>query len=906
MLSLLCAAFLTQTPTLPPYWTNPPMESRIRAYWWWLNGNVTEASITRDLEEMRDKGFGGAILCDANGAEQEGNAPVPHGPDFFSPAWRTLYRHTLKEADRLNLEISLNIQSGWNLGGPMVKASDAAKKLVWSEVTIRNSPLLSGGEGTGVRGPEALQSPPTPKHTDPYYQDLFILAYPLRPNARPLTLLPEKSLQKALGWSAPDTSPLLSDLPSDPSEPKIDPKEVIDLTNKLRPDGTLDWTPPKGEWRILRIGCTVGDHARVSTSSDGWKGYAIDPYDKGAFDRYWNAVVEPLIADAKGHPSLRYLHTDSWEVEAASWTPTLRAEFKKRRGYDLLTYLPIMAGALVGGRENSNRFLFDFRRTMGDLAIAHHYAPFRDYAHRHGLLIHPESGGPHSSPIDAQQCLGMDDAPMSEFWARSWTHRVKDEDRFFVKQPASAAHTYGHPLVLAEGFTTIGPHWQETLWNNLKPSFDRALTEGLNRLVWHAFVCSPESEGLPGQQYFAGTHLNPNVTWWSRSKPFFDYLNRCQALLQRGKPVADVLVYYGDNVPNFTQLRSSDPAKIGPGLDYDVITADALLTRAKAEKGRIVMPDGMSYRELILPQAKAISLPVLQKALALSKAGVPVSGAAYTQATGLRGRDTEVQSLAKQLPTQRTPTPPDFESEKPLNWVHRREGETEIYFVSNPASTAVSTTASFRVASKTPELWDAVNGEAHYSPSTERNGRTTVPLNLQPYGSTFVVFRNPGGTPSQPSPTLVIKELAGPWAVSFDPKWGGPASVGFDRLTSWTDRPEPGIRYYSGTATYRQTFDSPTGSSPTWLDLGSVAEIATIRLNGQDLGTVWAPPFRVPLGNALRAKGNVLEIEIINFWPNRIIGDAVLGTHFTKTNVRKLTKDTALMPSGLLGPVTLQ
>ncbi len=899
MLSLLCAAFLLQTPTLPPYWTNPPMESRIRAYWWWLNGNVTEASITRDLEGMREKGFGGAILCDANGAEQEGNAPVPHGPDFFSPAWRSLYRHALKEADRLGLEISLNIQSGWNLGGPMVKASEAAKKLVWSEVTIHDSPRPPRGEGPGVRGPE------TPKHTDRFYQDLFVLAYPSRPSAKPITLLPEKSLQKALGWSAPDTSPLLSDTEGDPNEPKIDRREVIDLTKRLRPDGTLNWSPPKGDWRILRIGCTVGDHAHVSTSSDGWKGYAIDPYDKSAFDRYWNAVVEPLIADAKGHPSLRYLHTDSWEVEAASWTPTLREEFKKRRGYDLLAYLPIMAGTLVGGREESNRFLFDFRRTMGDLAIAHHYAPFRTYAHRHGLLIHPESGGPHSSPIDAQQCLGMDDAPMSEFWAKSWTHRITDEDRFFVKQPASAAHTYGHPLVLAEGFTTIGPHWQETLWNNLKPSFDRALTEGLNRLVWHAFVCSPESEGLPGQQYFAGTHLNPNVTWWNRSKPFFDYLNRCQAMLQRGKPVADVLVYYGDNVPNFTQLRSSDPAGIGRGYDYDVITADALLSRARAERGRIVMPDGMSYRELVLPETKAISLPVLQKALALARAGVPISGPAYTQATGLHGQDTEVQRLAKALSAQRVQIPPDFESKQPLNWIHRRDGETEIFFVSNPSPSAALADATFRVSGKTPELWNPVTGEACYSASTERNGRTTVQLNLQPYDSAFVVFRKSGGTPPESRQTRLIKELDGPWTVSFDPKWGGPASATFDRLASWTDRPEPGIRYYSGTATYRLTFDQPAGATPTMLDLGAVAEIATVRLNGQDLGTVWAPPFRVPIGNALRAKSNQLEIEVINFWPNRIIGDAVLGTHFTRTNVRKLTKDASLMPSGLLGPVTI-
>jgi hypothetical protein len=173
------------------------------------------------------------------------------------------------------------------------------------------------------------------------------------------------------------------------------------------------------------------------------------------------------------------------------------------------------------------------------------------------MQIHPESGGPHAVPIDAQQCLGFNDAPMSEFWAWSWRHRVGDTNRFFVKQPASAAHAYGRKLVLAEGFTTIGPHWQETIWDNLKPSFDHALCEGLNLLVWHAFVCSPPEAGMPGIQYFAGAHLNPNSTWWSRSGPFFDYINRCQWMLQQGLFVADAAYYYGDHVPNFTQLNAS-------------------------------------------------------------------------------------------------------------------------------------------------------------------------------------------------------------------------------------------------------------------------------------------------------------------------------------------------------------
>src|SRR5699024_2961541 len=198
----------------------------------------------------------------------------------------------------------------------------------------------------------------------------------------------------------------------------------------------------------------------------------------------------------------------------------------------------------------------------------------------YNLLIHPESGGPHAVPIDAQHNLGFNDIPMSEFWARSWTHRVEDEERFFVKQPASAAHTYGHKLVMAEGFTTLGPHWQETIWDNLKRSFDKAACEGLNLLVWHAFSCSPKEMGMPGQDSHAETHFTPNLTWWSRSEACLSYINRCQAMLQHGQFVADVLYYYGDHVPNFSQLKSSDPADVLPGYDYDVLTEEVMLDRA--------------------------------------------------------------------------------------------------------------------------------------------------------------------------------------------------------------------------------------------------------------------------------------------------------------------------------------
>jgi hypothetical protein len=1084
-----------QTDELAQGFANPPNGVRLRAYWWWLNGNVTKAAITRDLEEMKAKGFGGAVIFDAGGAEQDGNDRVPHGPTFFTPEWRELYKHTLREADRLGLEISLNILSGWNLGGPVVKAEDAAKKLTYTET------LASGPTNYN----RAL---PMPKTRDKFYHDIAVVAYRTRSPAslpayvgitassaqpehsaemardgqpdtcwvsagtkpgqgpstehpewiqlgfsnavrgaivkvagrpgygprecdlqvssdgrsfrsvrrfsmadgepatvtvddaraafirivilaaydrgspdsprnvqiselsffskdHPLSVLPhqpirnwsQKAVYSPLSFSAPDTTPLFEEFPAVAGEEDTRAADVLDLTSKLSRDGILRWDVPAGTWQILRLGCTIGDHSHVSTCSDGWQGYALDVLDAGAFQRYWDTVVEPLIADAGplAGRTLKYLHTDSWEVEPLNWTPTLRGEFRKRRGYDPLPFYPVLAGSIVDSRPVSDRFLNDFRKTLGDLAIDNHYRIFRDLAHKHGLQIHPESGGPHAVPIDAQRCLGMDDAPMSEFWAWSWTHRIGDTNRFFVKQPASAAHTYGHLLVVAEGFTDIGLHWQESLSENLKPAFDQALCEGMNLLVWHAFVCSPAEMGIPGQQYFAGTHFNPNSTWWSKSGAFLAYIDRCQFLLQQGGFVADACYYYGDHVPNFAQLKRSDPAHVLPGYDYDVVTEDVLLTRMSVRGGRIVLPDGMSYRVLVLPDRTGISLPVLRKLKELVKAGATVIGPKPIQTYSLTDYphcDAEVARLADELwgqapsasPLQRPfgkgrvihgktarevlladGVKPDFDyrageqsgtaSPQPASL---SAGDTEIYFVANRLGRWEEADCAFRVMGKAPELWDAVSGvirpAAAYS---QKDGQTSLPLQFAPYGSMFVVFRKPLAQAANTAsgrnfPAFATPyQITGPWTVQFDPKWGGPESAVFDQLVNWTQRPEDGIKYFSGTATYRKTFDLPEtlrqpGQHLT-LDLGDVKNLAEVRLNGKNLGILWTVPFRVDVTGVVKPAGNSLEIEVVNFWPNRIIGDQSLSPdkRLTRTNIRKLTKTTPLMDSGLLGPVRI-
>jgi hypothetical protein len=254
----------------------------------------------------------------------------------------------------------------------------------------------------------------------------------------------------------------------------------------------------------------------------------------------------------------------------------------------------------------------------------------------------------------------------------------------------------------------------------------------------------------------------------------------------------------------------------------------------------------------------------------------------------------------------------------PPAYFHRTMNVTELYFVASRWTNVASARYAFRVSGKAPELWNAVTGERRFVAAyEERGGRTFVPLDFDPCGSWFVVFREPAAkhraSAKSNSPTFApLQEISGPWTVRFDTNWGGPAAVQFDQLVSWPERPEPGIKFYSGTAIYQTTFDLPQSAighrpSAFLLDLGRVHELAEVRLNGKSCGVTWSPPFRVDITSSVKPGANTLEIEVVNFWPNRIIGDASLPKEqrLTRTNIRKLTKDTKLMESGLLGPVRL-
>jgi hypothetical protein len=759
---------------------DPPVSARMQCYWWWLNGNTTPETITRDLEEMKQKGYGGVMIVDANGADQNGNRDVPAGPMFGSPEWTVLYLHALDTAAKLDLTVSLNILSGWNLGGPMVRPEEASKILTWSHLT--------------VEGPKSIaQQLPQPATSNGFYRQIAVLAYPLQHGAalagqagdqgrKPIRALAMKSAALETGFSMPDSIPLLEDFAAVPGEQDTDLKDVRDISNEVQPDGTLRWDVPAGEWEILCIGYTDSD-AKVSTSSGAWQGLAIDYMDHTAFDSYWDRVVVPLLAVSKPYlgKSLKYLVTDSWELGGTNWTARFRDEFTRRRGYDPLPYLPVVAGRIVEDRDTSNRFLADLRRTVGDLIVSEHYDVFAEHAARYGLGIHPESGGPHGAPIDALETFRSSAFPQTEFWAMSVEHRTAPRERFFVKEAASAAHIYGKNVASDEGMTSIGPQWSESIGRDLKPTFDQALTEGMNLLIWHQFTSAPKENGLPGYEYFAGTHLNTNVTWWPEAGAFIGYINRCDFLLQQGQPVADLLYYYGDHVPNFVRLKQDDPAHVLPGYDYDVTDEDALLNRLRMDNGRIVTPEGIAYKMLALPATSTISLPVLRKIEQYVRDGGVVIGMPPARTTGLASRNVtnELRQTVAAMWGEcdgRTLQShvygkgfvyctndaravlaarhiiPDFEyqvisGKGQLDYIHRQRGDVDIYFVRNTGGQPVLAQVDFRTQGKSPELWHPESGaiESDLLYGMTADGRTRLPLWLEGYGSVFIVFHRKAG-----------------------------------------------------------------------------------------------------------------------------------------------------------------
>jgi len=950
-------------------------------YWWWFNGLVDEAGITRDLEEFRAKGMGAVLLV--NSAGGLGGVPFPQGAKFLSDEWKALYRHAMKEAKRLGIAVGINLSSGWCMGGPWIDAKHAGRWYLQSTLQVQGPHKFSGKLPLpeSSAGYDHVFNPPGYKEylhlplEQLDYQDTSIVALPT-PHAEQYSIDGERKTLLAAKANRKDASnfalatnimgPTRSEWKVEEQDRAIAPEQVVDLTKYVSSDGILEWEVPPGNWTIVRTGHRMTG-SRLMIAQPEADGLSIDWFDRAGVDLQFENLGKIFLEEAaKVGAKPVYFCDDSFEDGFPNWTDKILEKFKHYRGYDAQPYLPTLSGFIIGSAEISDRFLNDYRKTIADCMADEHYGHFADLCHQHGLLVQNEAAGPSRSGticLDGLKNLGRSDFPMGEFWLGPkhedqstltddqpyGVSRLDKEQNKVTKMAASAAHIYGKQTASAEAFTTMR-HWLDYP-GSLKQALDRAYCEGINRIAVHTSTATRPKDGKPGYEYGAGTHFNPNVTWWEKSGAFFSYIARCQYLLQSGKFVADVLFYNGDIAPNLVEQKHVDPS-LGKGYDYDVCNDEVLLTRLSVKGGWIVLPDGMRYRLLVLPDDTRMPLVVAKKIKTLIADGATVIGPPPATDTGLLHYptcDQEIQALASDVwgmvdgkrvtrrnygkglvvygesireVLQKDGTMPDIEysgEDVWLDYIHRTTEEAEVYFLTNRKNQQAKAAVLFRVKGRKPEIWDPVSGQLAQPLFEEKAGRIAISFDLAAFQSVFVVFpKRSNGAKLQGKAWLwqggktlpILKQIAGPWNVAFDPEWGGPEQVVFHTLVDWSKHEDKRIRYYAGKAVYVTAFHLtalPKAGDTLLLDLGIVKNIAQVWVNGKDLGTIWTAPWQVDISAVVKSGQNELKVEVINLWLNRLIGDAALPKEQRLTNTNIVFKpDEPLLPSGLLGPVVIQ
>jgi len=736
------------------------------------------------------------------------------------------------------------------------------------------------------------------------------------------------------------------------------PATVLDLTDRMRPDGSLDWSAPPGEWVVLRIGYTLTGAMNRPASPEG-TGLEVDKLDAAAVRRYMDhylSMYRDATAGKMGREGLRAMMFDSWEASFANWTPGVIADFKRLRGYDPTPWLPALAGFVVDTPEKSDAFLWDWRRTLSDLLRDNHYEQLTRMLHDVGMVRYGEAHEEIFATMgDGMEMKRSADVPMGAMWQEMTPGKIETGYFADLTESASVAHIWGQNTTAAEALTG-GPPFGSTPWM-LKPTADAILIAGVNRFVIHTSTHQPVDKG-PGLTLGVGQYFTRNETWAEQAKPWVDYLSRASFLLQQGQAVSDVAIFYGEAGPVIAGYRDMLPA-VPEGYRYDYVNADAIRTRLSVDGDALVTPTGMRYRMLYLGAGtERVSLPVLQRLADLVRQGAVLVGERPLGSPSLaddpaqvkavldalwpggaaadvgRGRVFATHSLAEALSAQGVA--PDFTYAGSVGgevlFIHRRLADGEAYFLSNRRDRPERhMEVSFRTIGRAPELWDPASGTTRPLPYRFAGGRTLVPLDFDPFGSMFVVFRKPTAAPAQeiaPPQVRPVARVEGPWRVTFQPGRGAPDHLDFASLVDFRDHPDPGVRYFSGVATYARDVVLPkrAASERLWLDLGQVADLAEVWINGELAGTAWKPPYRLDIGAHVRPGRNHIEIRVVNTWVNRLIGDAQPGVtqkitftaadgrvpagmnpaSFQRSQRMPYPADAPLRPSGLLGPVTIE
>lgn len=735
------------------------------------------------------------------------------------------------------------------------------------------------------------------------------------------------------------------DAAADPREAGTAPSRIVDLTGKLAADGTLRWTPPKGKWKILRLGWSltgIENHPATAEAT----GLEVDKYDSGAVRRYLHTYLsnyESAVGkDAMGARGVRALVTDSTEVGASNWTPRMLEQFRRLRGYDARPWLPALAGLVIGDRARTDAFLYDYRRTLAELAASEHYGTVAAVARERGMKVYGEA------LESARVALGDDmamrrhaDIPMAAMWTYRPDLGPNPTAIADMRGAASVAHVYGQNLVAAESMTSAMAPWAFAP-ADLRPMIDTEFANGVNLPVIHTSVHQPLGDDRkPGLSLaIFGQYFNRNETWAGMARPWVDYMARSAWLLQQGRFYADVAYFYGEEAPLVTLYKAGQPADAPRRHAYDFVNADALAEALSVKDGDLVAKGGARYRVLYLGgSSRRMTLATLRRLYALATQGATIVGQApvgspalgddpqrfaalvkrmwggkATRAVG-KGRVVDSRDVEAVLAT--LGQAPDVEyagsGGTSLSFVHRRLDDGDLYFIVNRTAAPVSTEALFNVHGKAAEFWHADSGRSEPAGYRMQGGRTAVPLALGAGESVFVVFRKAAASPSAaPAAKPVWTQAAvldAGWQVDFD-GLGAPAPIADGAPGSLADSADPQVKYFSGTSIWRRRFDLPAGAAPGTpmrLDLGRVGDVAEVIVNGRSAGIAWKQPFEVDIGELVVAGANTVEVRVANLWVNRLIGDAQPGARkVTFTAAPTYTADAPLRPAGLVGPVTLR
>lgn len=718
----------------------------------------------------------------------------------------------------------------------------------------------------------------------------------------------------------------------------VSPSDVLDISDKMDHDGLLTWDVPEGDWTIQRFGMTPTGTKNAPSAPQG-KGYEVDKANKKFvkfhYEQYIGELLKRIPEESKS--AFKYVIADSYEMGSQNWTDGFEDRFVVKFGYNPKKYLPVFSGRVVGSVEESERFLWDLRRSVAD-AVAYEYTGgLREASNEDNLQLWLENYGHWGFPSEFLMYGGQSDLVSGEFWNEGTLGDIE------CKSASSAAHIYGKERVSAEAFTAAHRSYvrHPAL---LKKRGDWSYTEGVNHFVLHLYIHQPDDKRVPGVNAWFSTEFNRHNTWFEKSKAYFDYLRRCQHLLQQGKYAADVCYFIGENTPIMTGVRNPE---LPDGYSYDYINAEVIMDRLSVKDGKFILPDGMTYSLMVLPPFDTMRPELLKKIEDLVSQGGKIYGQAPLKSPSLENypkSDATVQALSSKmwggkrekvkkygqghiidglglkdaLQELKIDKDVNLNSNVPVLWTHRTMPGMEIYFLTNQSDEEVNILPSFRVSGMKPQLWDAVTGEIRPLKEYNQNkGRTTVPIKMKAQQSWFVIFTNKDSTGStegyttnfpQPTVTQTIEES---WQVDFKNKDIGPSEVvEFPSLTDWIMHKNDKIKYYSGTAVYTSTFNykNMEQTKDVFIDLGNVGVIASVKINGKTIGTTWIAPFQLNATDAIKEGLNTIEVEVVNVWRNRITGDKLLpeSDRTTWLLVDGITPDEELIPSGLLGPVTIQ